>query len=235
LKTQTALVIHPGYINVEVALSQNGNPIDTGTVHKHKASRDLIPLIDLLLTRNSYDINSLTYLAAQQGPGPFTTLRVALATINGLGFASTLPMIAVNGIEAFAKQELATCSTRYLIVLLNAFCEEVYFAIADKHHEHIEIGCTSIEAFLDRLKKIKQQQSHDITMVGNAVSMYKQALIECAGDIVHIPPELPQEVSLAAVVAEANRLWQTEKPLSKILPLYLKESSAHLGKTIPSP
>ncbi len=45
----------------------------------------------------------LAFIAAHQGPAPFTTLRVCLTTVNGFAFATGMPLIGINGLQELVE------------------------------------------------------------------------------------------------------------------------------------
>ncbi len=225
-----ALVVHGGYSNVEIGLLQNTLLKDSIIIHKHQASRDILIALDALLNRNNLTLMDCTFIAAHQGPGPFTTLRVILASVNGLAFGTGLPLIGVDGLDAFVEEYKNKTATRYLAIILNAFSDDVYFAFYDTKTESLEKGCESINNFVMRLKAINHTQSSPLaTCVGNAASLHRDILnFEC-GPMVTIP-EQPQEIaSLNAISDRAVILWFEKKTHPQLLPLYLKDSSAKLG------
>jgi len=76
---------------VEVAWLAGGQPSET-----------LIPAIAELLERHGLEKHLLSLAAVASGPGSFTGLRVALATVKGLAEAFDLPVAAVSVLEALA-------------------------------------------------------------------------------------------------------------------------------------
>jgi len=228
----TALIIHPGYSTISVGLTQHGNLIATGSVHKHLACRDLIPLIDELLITNKLSITDLAYGAAYQGPGPFTTLRTGLATINGLAFAHHLPLVAIDGLQAFIT-ELTSHKTNYIIILLNAFAGDVYYAIYNTHTDHFETGCTTFEQFITRLTTLLDKPTLTATIVGNGTTLHASTFAAYAKkEQLVLPVDAPEEVSMITLAKVAYITWMNGVYSSQILPLYLKDSSTPLGKTI---
>lgn len=227
-----ALIIHGGYTNVEIGLLKNALLKDSILIHKHQASRDILIALDDILNRNNLTLMDCTFIAAHQGPGPFTTLRVMLASVNGLAFGTGLPLIGVDGLDAFVEEYKHKIPTRYLAIILNAFCDDVYFALYDTKTHSLEKGCQSIGSFVTRLKSLKNSQSPFVTCVGNAAAMHRDILTFEFGAHVAIP-EQPQEMaSLKAISECAVTLWFEKKTHTQLMPLYLKDSSAKLGATI---
>ncbi|NLD54010.1 MAG: tRNA (adenosine(37)-N6)-threonylcarbamoyltransferase complex dimerization subunit type 1 TsaB [Burkholderiaceae bacterium] len=68
------------------------------------ASRDALVLLDRLLSRASIRLSQVTGLAFAQGPGAFTSLRVAAGLVQGLGLALSLPVAGICSFAAMAAQ-----------------------------------------------------------------------------------------------------------------------------------
>ncbi len=69
--------------------------------HTPTISAHLLPLIETICAQTGCDIQSLEGLAVSLGPGGFTSLRVGLATAQGLAMALRKPLIGCSVFEAF--------------------------------------------------------------------------------------------------------------------------------------
>ena len=74
----------------------SGEPASTHTAHAVRASAQLLPLIDQLLVQHECELSDLDFIALDQGPGAFTSLRVVLTTINGIAFAQKFRWLVVT-------------------------------------------------------------------------------------------------------------------------------------------
>ena len=75
----------------------------------------------------------LAFLAVNQGPGAFTSLRVIIASINGLALGDAQKrLIGVDGLDALAQeahQKYIKDQNALLVPLLNAYNSEVYYGV----------------------------------------------------------------------------------------------------------
>jgi len=62
----------------------------------------LLPAIDATLKAASTDLESIDAIAISTGPGSFTSLRIGLATVKGLGFRRDLEAVGISTLEAMA-------------------------------------------------------------------------------------------------------------------------------------
>ena len=67
-----------------------------------QCSELLLPSIADLLASHGLQKNSIALIAVASGPGSFTGLRVAIATVKGLAEAFAIPVVAVSVLEAIA-------------------------------------------------------------------------------------------------------------------------------------
>ena len=121
-----SLSIAHTYQSIEIALCNGDHCIDRATEETGHASKHLIPLISSLLEKNQVTLKQIQWIAVNQGPGPFTTLRVMIASVNGLSFATGIPLIGIDGIRALLAQYPSNQTT---IALLDAFNKDVYYGI----------------------------------------------------------------------------------------------------------
>jgi tRNA threonylcarbamoyladenosine biosynthesis protein TsaB len=62
----------------------------------------LLPAIDATLAAAASDLDGIDAIALSIGPGSFTSLRIGLATVKGLGFRRDLEAVGVSTLEAMA-------------------------------------------------------------------------------------------------------------------------------------
>lgn len=99
----------------------------------------LIPGVDEALAAAGVDRHALGGIVVGEGPGSFTGVRVAAATVKGLGTALGLPVWAVSSLAAAA---LARDSATIRYVLFDARAERVYGACYG-------VGSTRVETLVE--------------------------------------------------------------------------------------
>ncbi len=125
------LVIHSGYQALSIGLYNGAQNVAIQTLDKKTVSAYLMQSILDLLREHTLTFSDLSFIAAHSGPAPFTTLRVGIATANGIGFATGLPLMGINGLEALSK-----IYPEYTVIL-NAFCDDIYIGKNGKRHAKI--------------------------------------------------------------------------------------------------
>jgi tRNA threonylcarbamoyladenosine biosynthesis protein TsaB len=215
----TFLAIQHTFTNVEVALCRDNTISELIHIDKLEASKILVPELDALLKRNKITLSEIQFIAANQGPGPFTTLRVVIATINGISFTRKIPLIGIDGLEAMA-QEYSDSAYPQTAILLNAFSAEVYFALQTPHKD-LETGYENNTHFFERIKQ--QIPTEPIRFLGNAVQLYHNEIQNIFGSQAYIPEQLPQTCSLNQIARMGLMRWNNKEDFStQLLPLYLK-------------
>lgn len=212
------LTLHSDYNSVFCGLFRGTACVAVTQEHKLTASKNLMQKILSLLEEECLAWEDLSFIGVNQGPGPFTTLRVVITTINGLLFAKKIPLIGVDGLRSFLSTYTITQS-ELVVALLNAFNNDIYFGI--KYPDGtLETGWGFYASFLNELH-LKHPTS-SITFVGNGVSMYQEAITNIF-PAAFIPTPLPETVDLSTVATCALNQWQNnEGTTTPLLPLYLK-------------
>lgn len=84
----------------------------------------LMPTIDELLDDTGHSFADLDAVVVGHGPGPFTGLRVGMATASAIAQALGIPVYGVNSLDAIAARHEA----QNLLVATDARRREVYWA-----------------------------------------------------------------------------------------------------------
>lgn len=211
------LIITSDYTSVSCGLYQSQTCLDSFVEDKMHASKNLMIKLNHLIALNNICWQDISFIGVNCGPGPFTTLRVIITTANGLLLALNIPLIGIDGLTTFLNEYSDSQTT--IIVLLNAFNNDVYFGIK-KINGAIKTGWEFYATFLDILSQ--EEKNRPITFIGNGVILHKELIYNLFSEA-FIPEPLPETVSLKAVSEIALRLWHEEKiSFEPLLPLYLK-------------
>jgi tRNA threonylcarbamoyladenosine biosynthesis protein TsaB len=213
------LAVQHTYQSIEIGLFNDKCLCAKITEDKIHASKNFIPLLNNFLKDHQLKLHDLSFLAANQGPGPFTTLRVVISSVNGLGFAANIPLVGVDGLAAFLDEQ-SQKNTQTTIVLLNAFAHDVYFGIQQGVSRRT--GCANGDALLAEIADIPSS----ILFVGNAVEMYRGKIEKAFGDRAIIPQPIAEHPTLEQIGINALAQWNNQQSTKQLLPLYLKQYSA---------
>ncbi len=215
------------YESIEYALCSNISSvmsiIDQRTLSKMQASSLLMQKLNELLADHMLTWSHIEKLVVNCGPAPFTTLRALIATVNGISFATHIPLVGIDGLKAFAFEN---SDAPISIVLLNAFTGDVYFAIND-HDKLTSYGWQNGITLLQTIKATYSDNDGDkITFKGNGVDQLRSIIKELFEDRAMILSPNPSMASLATITnyhkAElAEQETNTENSFH-LSPLYLK-------------
>ncbi len=215
------LALQNTYEVFELGLYQGSVHLDMRTDDKKTISKNLIPLLNDVLTDNNISLDQVEFISVNQGPGPFTTLRSVIASVNGLNFGAHIPLIGIDGLKALL-QEYPNDNYPITIALLNAFSKDVYFGI--QNDATVTTGYKNIFEFLQELKQIFK--TAPIRFIGSGTQLYKNEIVKLFGSQAYISDPLPQSCSLDQIARMGLNRWEKQKDISKELyPLYLKTNT----------
>jgi tRNA threonylcarbamoyladenosine biosynthesis protein TsaB len=219
IKPTNYLAIQNTYEEIEVALYCKDQLLGQTHIHKNEASKTLLICIDELLNSHNLKIKDLDFIGVNKGPGPFTTLRVVVATVNALNFAIQTPLIGIDGLDALI-QEYNDTRWPITVVMLNAFNNDVYYAI--QNGDQINTGWKNINVLLEELKSNFLNQK--IRFLGNGIKLFASQINETFGDLGYIPEENPNTCSIEQVAQIAYKKWGKQEIQKQVMPLYLKDA-----------
>lgn len=91
-------------------------------------ARVMLPYLDELLREAGLRLQDVDALAVGRGPGSFTGVRAAVATVQGLALGSGLPIVAESTLQVLASGAQRVLGVRRCLVVLDARMNEVYAA-----------------------------------------------------------------------------------------------------------
>ena len=186
----------------------------------------LLPTLDRFLRELSVTLQKIDAFAVAAGPGSFTGMRIGIATVEGLAFATGRPVVAVSALEATAHRY------RFRPGLLASFLDarrgEVFAALYRSDGSRLEpVGepsCSNPERFLDRLPP------EPVLVAGSGVVTYKDLLSRRRGnDVQSADPSFFLAEDVARI---GRRLHQEGKdlPLGGIEAVYMRPSDAEKAR-----
>ena len=206
------------YHSIEVGVFSDLVCIARSSIAKRTASKMFIPVFQDLLAHNNLTLADCSFIAASQGPAPFTTLRTLIASLNAVHFATKIPLVGVNGLHAFAHQS-DTQPHALTIVLLNAYHNDVYFVYRNS------VGCQPIAELIQILQK--EPLEVPLRFVGNGAILFEEHLKKAFAGSSFVLDTNNDFTTLETIAQHGLTQWHNKFTTQQLVPLYLKPSIAH--------
>jgi tRNA threonylcarbamoyladenosine biosynthesis protein TsaB len=198
-------------------------------------------LLDLLAAHRLLPADVDLFVVAR-GPGSLTGLRVGIATIQGLAFATGRPVAAVSALDALAEHARGSVATSDLEDVLlgawtNAMRREVFTALYVPRASDLptEDGWEALEAPcvgppVDAAARWRTLAGrHRLAVAGDVADSLGDVLRQELGPRVHLlerPPLAPLLISIAARRAARGEAG----PPHAVRPLYVRKPDAVLAR-----
>lgn len=212
-----------------LVLARAGDPAEPHAVRLPGA------LIDLV-AGDGATLDDVHLLAVGLGPGAFTGLRVGLATMQGLAFATGVPIVGVSGLDALAVAAHRAVSERGRVigVWLDAGRQEV-FAARYRVDLNAAFGVTALEdpmsarpgAVLEKWRAAGEPMP--VVWIGGGAMTYAADLKSSDSAIRILDTPL-----LAPLVAElGEQIESATGPVAPhaLRPLYIRRPDAELARS----
>jgi tRNA threonylcarbamoyladenosine biosynthesis protein TsaB len=188
----------------------------------------ILPLIRSAFDHAGVALTDLSGVALSIGPGSFTGLRIALATVKGIAYEWGLPVVGVSTLHANAER--VTDAADLVCSLLDARKQEVYAALFRRDNGALtrlsEDSLLTVEAVIELILAAKTRAT--TVIVGDGVRAYRNLLTSSLGGTARISTG-DEYGSVAAQVAEIalGRFYAaTTDDLGPLVPCYLRPSEA---------
>jgi len=187
----------------------------------------VLPLIQKVLAQSHTSLEAVSGLAVSIGPGSFTGLRVALATVKGLAYEWGVPVVGVSTLLANAAR--VRDHEGVIGSLMDARKREVYAGIYRRQGELLsciadERVC-SVAAAMDLLR---DAGATGAVIVGDGASAYEAWLAQAFGESARISAgdEFGSVAAQVAALARARLSAGQGDDLAHLTPRYLRSSEA---------
>ena len=191
----------------------------------------LLPMIEQLLQHASVRESDVEAFAVSIGPGSFTSLRVGVATVKGLAFATARPAVPVSTLAAlawsYARERRPWPDDLPIAAVLDARRGELYAALFDVQGAGPRPLLPG-ELLAPRL--LAQRLPEACRVVGEGAAILRRELGERLGPGVEIPPDgniSPSARSVGEIGAVALRAGGAIDPRD-LAPDYLRRADAAL-------
>lgn len=222
--------------SVSAAVTENGAVLasayqNRGLTH----SVTLMPLIDGMLRTAGLSLDDIGLIAAANGPGSFTGLRIGVSAAKGLAWAKELPCCGVSTLEAMAENARSFEGT--VICAMDARRQQIYNAVFDCHDGALERRCEDRAVALELLAgELKNDKNRKI-VVGDGAKLCYTYLLEQGIPCSMAPAdELYQKAVGVGLAAERMAAEGRTVTAQELCPVYLRLSQAErerLAKGLP--
>lgn len=220
------LAIETSAKSVSAAVVENGVPLasayqNMGLTH----SRTLMPLVGGMLSAAGLRVQDMDLLAAANGPGSFTGLRIGVSALKGLAWALEKPCCGVSTLAAMARN-LAHMEG-LIICAMDARRNQVYNALFLAQDGVLTRQCPDRAIGLAELVEEIKNRPEPKFVVGDGAGLCYNYLLEQDVPCRMAPPQLVMQnavgVALAAEEMAAAGQVTTARDL---VPVYLRLSQA---------
>jgi tRNA threonylcarbamoyladenosine biosynthesis protein TsaB len=184
-----------------------------------------------LLDRHRLALGDVDVFAVATGPGSFTGLRVGIAAMQGLAFATAKPLIGVSALDALAAiaeayqhspKDIAT--PRFVATWIDAWRGEVYAAL---YSEGREIEAPTVEAPSAVLARLRDRLP---LLIGDAVPIHADLIRRTLPSAAIAQPAAPLLAGMVARMAAAAASAGHRPAPDAIRPLYVRRSDAEISR-----
>lgn len=203
--------------NCSVGLSKDGVCIALKEENNgdYSHAEKLHVFIENILKEQNLKVSDLDAIAVGKGPGSYTGLRIGVSTVKGLAYASNIPVITVDTLQALAKT--IEIKQGLIVPMIDARRLEVYSAIFNTDYSKTR----AIEAeIIDENSYQELLDDHVIYFLGDGAHKCKE-IIEHE-NARFIDDKFPSAKEMSLIVEEKYETKDFEDT-AYFEPFYLKD------------
>lgn len=212
--------------SVSAAVTENGAVLasayqNRGLTH----SVTLMPLIDGMLRTAGLSLDDIGLIAAANGPGSFTGLRIGVSAAKGLAWAKELPCCGVSTLAAMART--AADFQGLIIGAMDARRQQIYHALFRGENGRVLRVTQDCAISLEELASVLRDMPEEKLVVGDGAALCADYL-STAGIPCRMADEhhrMQSAVGVALCAEEMAARGETV-PAQQLEPVYLRLSQA---------
>lgn len=217
------LALDSSAVAASVALCEDETLLAEYTIESRNThSRNLLPMIESMLSLFDLSVDEIDLFAASAGPGSFTGVRIGAATLKGLAFDTEKPCIGVSTLEALAEN--LSMMTGLVVPVMNARRKQVYTALFRVDNGKAMRLLEDSAIAITELDEILSAYGEPVYLVGDGYEITKELLTHA----IHPTHERLKRQSAYSVAQVALRQFQSGKITNDVdmVPSYLRPSQA---------
>jgi len=216
------LAIETASETVSVALSINGEVLERYEHAPRQHAELLLPWVEELIADAGIGFNALDAIAFSRGPGSFTSLRIGIGVVQGLAWASDLPVIPVSSLAATAQSAYKE-GISSAVVALDARMNEVFTGTFEANSDGIMIpvGAERVCAPAE----VQAPQDAGFHGVGIGFERY-EPLAQLSDQLVAVRTDIWPRAASVITLAQYWLLSNTALPAEQAQPVYLRDNVA---------
>ena len=162
------LFIDTAFENTILAVKKNDKIFEKTIDDNINISLALINETKKILKKANIDKKDITAVGINNGPGNFTSLRVAIAHIKAISYYLNVPVIPINSFQAIALSQDETKSDSKIIVAIDARMNEVYWTIyRDRSHIYLNDPICNLSSEHEMIENLKNFNLKKFTLIKN--------------------------------------------------------------------
>jgi len=187
----------------------------------------ILKMIETLLQQSGLKVGQLDALAFGRGPGSFTGVRIATGIVQGLAFASDLPVVPVSTLAALAQHAYDNHQHEHVLTAIDARMGEIYWACYEKGEKNIMSLSTEECVGSAESVVLTDGPASQWCGAGSGWAAYKETLTDIMGDQLTTvyADDLPRSSSIVKLAADAFQRGEVVAA-SQALPVYLRNDVA---------
>lgn len=105
----------------------------------------ILPMLQSLLDEAGLSLAQLDAIAFGRGPGSFTGVRIATSVVQGIAFATDLPVVPISTLQALAQGAWRELQIKQVLVAIDARMDEIYWGAYQLGADNIMLpACSEI-------------------------------------------------------------------------------------------
>lgn len=220
-------------LTCSVAIYVDGVVVAESSVNNSKThSQTLLPMIEKIISDAGLQAEDIDFIAAAEGPGSFTGLRIGAATVKGLSLALDKPVVPVSTLAGLACNVAGMDGI--ICPIMDARRNQVYTAVysfeGDIPVNHVEPAAMAIDEIIAVIKQqfIENSNVKKVTFLGDGVPVHEEYIKEQLGDAAYIAQPHLRLQNAASIAVYAEILYKEGKVKTgdEFEPVYLRLSQA---------